>query len=316
MVVAAALLAVETAQGDSFGTGDYQFTIDFVLISGSSNPSSGISTGNGFTFTGISNDYRMGIYEITNSQWNKFKAAHGAPTGNPSDAYDRDSSWTGNMPVDCVSWYEAAQFVNWLNTSTGHQAAYKFTGTLGTSDYTFTTWSAAEAAGGNNLYRHKDAFYYLPSEGEWVKAAYWNGTTVQLYATKPGETLTQGDGTSGTGWRYRSDQHANLTPWDVGSGSQELNGTYDMMGNVNEYMESPYHDGEYQAEAIRGYRGGAFGDYNGVLWSWQRMGSYPFYDTYSGFRVASVPEPCSMALVTFGGLLLLRRAGRAFKRGH
>jgi len=32
-------------------------------------------------------------------------------------------------------------------------------------------------------------------------------------------------------------------PWDVGSGSQELNGTYDMMGNVQEWMESPWTSG-------------------------------------------------------------------------
>jgi formylglycine-generating enzyme required for sulfatase activity len=82
-----------------------------------------------------------------------------------------------------VSWYEAAQFVNWLNTSTGHQAAYKFTGTQGQSDYALDTWSPAEAYGGTNLYRHKDAMYYMPTEDEWVKAAYWNGSSLQTWAT-------------------------------------------------------------------------------------------------------------------------------------
>ena len=147
-----------------------------------------------------------------------------------------------NVPTNNVSWYEAAQFVNWLNTSTGHQAAYKFTGTQGTSNYTFATWSPAEAAGGTNLYRNKDAFYYLPTEDEWVKAAYWNGTTLQTYATKAGESLTQGNGTSGTGWNYYDNGYATSPhgPWNVGSGSEELNGTYDMMGNVWEWMESPW----------------------------------------------------------------------------
>jgi len=27
-------------------------------------------------------------------------------------------------------------------------------------------------SGGENLYRHKDAYYFLPSENEWSKAAY------------------------------------------------------------------------------------------------------------------------------------------------
>ena len=166
-------------------------------------------------------------------------------------------SYTGtNVPTDSVSWYEAAQFVNWLNTSTNHQAAYKFTGTQGTGNYTFATWSPAEAAGGTNLYRNTDAFYFLPTEDEWVKAAYWNGTTLQDYATKAGESLTQGDGTSGTGWNYWDNGYATdpAGPWNVGSGSEELNGTYDMMGNVWEWMESPWTGGpSYGAGSSRGF---------------------------------------------------------------
>jgi len=60
----------------------------------------------------------------------QFQAAYGTVTGDPSNAYDQNPTYTGtNVPITNVSWYEAAQFVNWLNTSTGHQAAYKFTGT-------------------------------------------------------------------------------------------------------------------------------------------------------------------------------------------
>ena len=208
------------ARADTFGTGDNQFTLDFVPISDATNPTSGYGI--------VNYSYRMGTYEITNDQWNKFTAAYGTVTGDPSGAYDSSfydyGTGTVNVPANNTSWYEAAQFVNWLNTSTGHQAAYKFTGTQGTSDYTFATWDAADAWGGANLYRHKDAFYFLPDEDEWVKAAYWNGTTFQTYATKAGESLTQGDGISGTGWNY---DYATdpCGPWDVGSGSQELNGT-------------------------------------------------------------------------------------------
>jgi hypothetical protein len=37
-----------------------------------------------------------------------------------------------------------------------------------------TLWSSAQAwqVGGQNLYRHKDAYYFLPSEDEWYKAAF------------------------------------------------------------------------------------------------------------------------------------------------
>ena len=40
-------------------------------------------------------------------------------------------------------------------------------------------WSSAEAwqLGGENLFRHKDAHYWLPSMDEWYKAAYYDPTT-------------------------------------------------------------------------------------------------------------------------------------------
>ena len=299
--VVAMLLAGGAANADTFGTDGNQFTINFVPISGATNPTSGYGI--------VANDYRMGAYEVTNDQWTKFKNSLGVPvTGDPTYAYDYDPYWTGtSVPTNCASWYEAAQFVNWLNTSTGHQAAYKFTGTQGQSNYTLTTWSTAEADNGTNLYRHKDAQYYLPTENEWVKAGYWNGTTLQTYATKAGESLTQGNGTSGTGWNY--DYNTMQQPWNVGSGSQELNGTYDMMGNVWEWMESPYSDPNYGTASNRGLRGGSCYNYDDSLASSYRFNLNPGneYDGV-GFRVASeVPEPASMGLLTLGGLALLKR---------
>jgi hypothetical protein len=58
----------------------------------------------------------------------------------------------GAQPAGNVLWYEAAVFVNWLNTSTAHQAAYNLDG------FNMSLWSSAEAwqLGGENLYRHKD----------------------------------------------------------------------------------------------------------------------------------------------------------------
>jgi len=289
-VAIAVLLVTGAAMADTFGTGVSQFTIDFVPISGATNPTSGYGI--------VNHDYRMGAYEITNDQWDKFEAAYGP-------VRDCQSAYTGtNVPVDRVTWFEAAQFVNYLNTSTGNQAAYKFTGS------TFTPWSATDAGyDASNPYRNTVAKYFLPTEDEWVKAAYWNSTTLQLqqWATKDGNTPTQ------AGWNF----NANFTyatnppgPWIVGSGSQELNGTYDMMGNDWEWMESPWTSGDYGVSSARGWRGSDWhnGAYSFAA-SYRDNWGYPWGETdSSGFRVASVPEPGSISLVIAGWLCLFAYA--------
>jgi formylglycine-generating enzyme required for sulfatase activity len=304
--VCAAVVCVSLASfasADTFGTGTNQFNIDFVTISGATNPTSGDGI--------VNNDYRIGTYEITNDQWDKFELELGVPvTGDPSFAYNEDPHFTGaNVPTNKVSWSEAAQFVNWLNTSTGHQAAYKFTGTQGQSDYTLDTWSAAEADNGTNLYRHKDAKYYLPTEDEWVKAGYWNGTSLQTYSNASPGDLVSGSPDPAK-WNYSPS--AGNEPWDVGSGAEELNGTFDMMGNVWEWMESPYSDLSYGVYSGRGERGGSY-NYNAydLSSSGERdSGSPDIARDDLGFRVASeVPEPASLSLLAVGALALIKRRG-------
>jgi len=304
--VALLVLAFGTvAMADSFGSG---FNIDFVPISGATNPTSGYGI--------VNHDYRMGTYEITNDQWNKFKTNLGVPVTGADGGYNNSSYYTcTSVPTDNVSWFEAAQFVNWLNTSTNHQAAYKFNGTQGTPDYTFATWSASDAADGTNLYRNKNAFYYLPTENEWVKAAYWNDTALQTYATVGDVLPAQGNGTSWSGWNYWDNGHATnpAGPWNIGSGSEELKGTYDMMGNVFEWMESPWTSGDYNASSSRGLRAGDWcsaRDFCDLAAS-----SHDYYDpsvegSYLGFRVGSVPEPDSTTLLVcsaIAALILWRR---------
>ena len=85
--------------------------------------------------------------------------------------------WTSPLFFYVDKGNEAARFVNWLNTSQGYQVAYSFT-MSGPND-NLTLWSSAQAwqLGGENLFRHKDAHYFLPSEDEWYKAAYYDGNT-------------------------------------------------------------------------------------------------------------------------------------------
>jgi formylglycine-generating enzyme required for sulfatase activity len=292
-----------SVSADTFGTGDNAITIDFVPISGATNPTSGYGI--------VNKDYRMGTYEISNDQWTKFKAAYGTVTGSElspvgaGTAYDREPRWPGsNLPTSNVSWYEAAQFVNYLNTSTGHTAAYKFTGTIHTSNYTLGVWGAADADG-TNLYRNKNAKYFLPTENEWVKAAYWNGSSLQTYSNASAGDLVGGL-PDPTKWNY---SHPFETePWNVTRGVQELNGTHNMMGNVREWMESPYFAGDYLSGSLRRFRGGFTSSYVNELALSGGGYDYSYYygqpsSEYGslGFRVASIiPEPASALLMLLG----------------
>ncbi len=290
-VIAVCMFITGISSADTFGTGANQFEIDFVTISGDASSANGTNVSqfapgdSGYhTFTDPGN-YRMGTYEITNDQWSRFKAIQGNDTRT-------------NIPTSLVSWYEAAQFVNWLNISSGHQAAYKFTNTA------FTVWDTIDDGyDGSNPYRNKNAVYFLPSEDEWIKAAYWNGANLQTWASVGDVTPTQ------SGWNFYDNGYAPQASgrWAVGTGTEELNGTFDMMGNVWEWIETPY-AGDYIFDSDRVIRGGAYhlGDFLMKLTNRGQVDPIMEYGVI-GFRVASVPEPCTLILLALGGLALRKR---------
>ncbi len=312
-VIVVILSVASIASADLFGTGDNQFTIDFVNISGDASSANGTNISpyppgdiRYETFTDPGN-YRMGTYEITNDQWDKFQASYGTVMGSPWRAYDESSTFTStNVPTNEVSWLEGAQFVNWLNTSTDHPAAYKFTGTQGTSNYTLGVWEVSDVGyDSSNPYRNSNAYYFLPTEDEWVKAAYWNGTNLQTYANASPGDLISGLPDPGK-WNYGAS--AESEPWDVGSGSEELNGTFDMMGNVWEKIESPYNGSIYLSGSDRCARGSSFYYAVDYLSSSGRAASNPYTEAYNGgLRVASIPEPTTLLLLGLGGLMLRRK---------
>ena len=174
---AAALFAAVTlsiqpsAQADTFGTSGNEFTIDFVDIGHAGNAADTT------TYGAVPYEYRVGKYEISQDTITKATASGMANV--------TAGSWTGNQPAAYISWYEAAAFVNFLNTDSGKTAAYDLT--INNGIWSMALWSSEQAwtAGGTNLYRNKDAYYFLPSENEWYKAAYYNaaGTNYFLYPT-------------------------------------------------------------------------------------------------------------------------------------
>ncbi|MEI6891051.1 MAG: SUMF1/EgtB/PvdO family nonheme iron enzyme [Pontiella sp.] len=282
LMLVAALIAVG-AQADLFGSGDHEFELIFKNISSGSNSSGEHGQ--------VDYDYGIGTYEITANQWVKYIAMSGGPAGGSK----KGSTTIGNHAVDYVSWYEAAQFVNWLNTSSGGTMAYNFD-----DSGTMSLWGEGTRAA-TSAYRHKDAVYVLPSDDEWVKAAYWNGINLQIYAT-PLDTQP----VAGVDANY-----AGSGVWEVGSGAEELNGTYDMMGNLWEWNESAFDGADDNVHGTHVIHGGAFEDAVAALSSSEGADKYnPGHENdVVGFRVAVIPEPASMVLISLfgGGMLLVRR---------
>jgi sulfatase modifying factor 1 len=268
--------------------------MDFVSIGNAGNAAdTQVMTTDGTTGYGsVGYNYRIGKYEITNAQWNTFVSAAGVPTGNPAIAYDQSALYTGNQqPTNNVSWYEAAQFCNYLTSGNKSLGAYQ----LGTDGSITVDRAAAISTYGTA--------YVIPTEDEWYKAAYYkpNGSGYSLCANGL-NTIPAGD----DGWNTPGGLYS--VPWNVGSGGvAEQNGTYDMMGNVWEWNET-------LVSGYRGVRGGGFyaGD---AYWpsyhlSTYRSWNWPYYEidwSDVGFRVASVPEPVTLLLLGLGGLFLRRR---------
>jgi len=266
--------------------------LDFVTIGNPGNPGDTRTdypdSANPYGCGAVDYTYQLGKYEITNGQWNDFVSAAGAPTGNPSYAYDQSPSWTGtNVPTNKVSWYEAAQFCNYLTSGDKSRGAYQFSGTnTNPGDFLGIDRAVSITTYGTT--------YVIPTEDEWYKAAYYTGSSYSTYANG-----TDTAPIAGTDTNY---DDVIGQPWDVGSGTQEQNGTFDMMGNVLEWNET-------LISSARGICGGCCYNYASDLRSSTRGNGLSPYSEYNvvGFRVASVPEPATISLLALGTLALRKR---------
>jgi formylglycine-generating enzyme len=258
---------------------------DYVTI-GSPGVAADPATGYGY----VNYSYQIGRYEVTGAEFGAAVAADpNIGNSNPS---------TGNKPAEYVSWYEAALYCNYLTSGDAYSGAYQFDsgGTyLGTDrDSAISTYGTV---------------YALPTEDEWYKAAYWTGDDVDpwsLYANGTDDTPTWG---TTEGWNYRDGTLGYATPdqraWEVGYGAQEQNGTYDMMGNVLEWTESPYDS----SKAV--FRGGSLFYSASSMDTSARGGGYSDREySATGFRVVVVPEPATVLLFGIGsfGAWILRRS--------
>lgn len=289
------LITGTSVRADTFGSGGNTFSIDFTSIGNAGNAAD--TTGYG----AVGYTYSIGTYDISVNQLNTATANGVAGLGN--------GYWSGDQPAANLSWYQAAAFVNFLNTSSGHQAAYNLTYSGGA--YTMALWSSGQSGyDASNPFRNSLALYVLPSENEWYKAAYYDpsGTNYFLYPT--GSNTAPTAVASGTNANTAVYNQPSSPASVYQAGGLSPYGTMGQGGNAWQWLEDAYSGSNTSAWGNRVIRGGSFSYISDGLSS-----SYRSEDPANnnsgygvGFRVAelsAVPEPSTYALFGLGALGLV-----------
>jgi formylglycine-generating enzyme required for sulfatase activity len=248
----------------------------FVTI-GNADNSSDPSTGYGV----VAYEYKISDHEVTIAEFQ----ASGVGNGNENYWNDGTRAVGDNAPATYVNLYEAMRYCNWLTSGSADNGAYIFSGGV----YQLTDRNAAVSTYGT--------VFALPTENEWYKAAYYTGDS-----GGPWSLYANGTDVSPTTAQSR---YSASAVWSVGTGIQEQNETYDMMGNIFEWVEDDssgvYRGGSYHSSALGMSSVWRYGDDSRTAQSED-----------IGFRVVMVPEPSTMLLFSLGGIgaWLLRRNQR------
>ncbi|MBM3845430.1 MAG: formylglycine-generating enzyme family protein, partial [Verrucomicrobia bacterium] len=228
-------------------------------------------------FGAVAYRYRISKYETTAAQWVEFVNAKGrsdpSETGlwsenmTREDGADKDPRCDirragkvgsfvhtvapefANRPANYVSFLDACRFCNWLHNGQGD-------GDTETGAYTLRDYKGFD---GRRIRRNPGAKYFVPTEDEWYKAAYYDpnkpGSPVYWKYPTRSDTKPSRDKDSANAANWYRDSY--LDPYfliEVGSFPQALSayGTLDQAGNLAEWTDG------LNPPFLRTLRGGAF----------------------------------------------------------
>jgi formylglycine-generating enzyme required for sulfatase activity len=301
------------------------------------------NTADDTTYGAVSTSFQIMKYEFTNQQYTDFLNSV-ATTADDYSLYNANMGSNarggitqsivaddyvyavkpnmGDKPVNYVNWFDAARVANWYQNGA--------TSSSDTEDGAYTLVGGQTT--GTAPARNNGATFYIPTEDQWYKAAYYKGggasTGYWDYATQSDSAPTAvAAGSTGIGSAGSTGNFANSNygaEWNslngnvttVGTnGGPSAYGTFDMSGNVYEW-----NDRTGAAGSSLGLRGGRWDRNAFSLSSSNSDSGDPSVGSNSiGFRLAgpesspsSVPEidPSSLGSVlalVLGSLGLLER---------
>ncbi len=201
-----------------------------------------------------------------------------------------------DLPVAFVNWFAAARYANWMSNG----------GTSGASTET-GAYNLNGAMTGSDFPVQPGARYWLPSEDEWYKSAYYDPatSTYSTYATRS-NTMPNYDinGSDSANYNNQRDKGYKLTPVGAYKNSYSYYGAFDMTGNQWEWTDGivyapTYRQPGQQQPNSRIIRGGSWSQ--GIIApqnytrrdypdGYQIPGYLYYTDDDTGFRLAGLAE--------------------------